>query len=166
VSEQSPQVLGYDAAAYWYARDAGHLKTLSICHYIWGALTAVLSCMFLVHVGIGIAVVNGRMSSGAPPANQPPAWFGWIFIVMGSFALLLGWAIAAGAIYSGYCMRTRRHWFFSNIIAGIACLWVPLGTVLGVFTIVILQRESVKALYGRPTRIAPPPFLARPPSNP
>jgi hypothetical protein len=156
VPEQSPRPLAYDAAAYWYARDVGHLKTLSICHYIWGALTALLSCMFLVHVGIGIAMVSGHMPPARPPApNQPPTWFGWVFIAMGAFALLLGWGVAAMAIYSGYCLRLRRHWLFSNIVAGVACLWVPLGTLLGVFTIVILQRDSVKALYGRPITPAP-----------
>jgi hypothetical protein len=27
------------------------------------------------------------------------------------------------------------------------CLWMPLGTVLGVFTIIVLTRESVKAIF-------------------
>ena len=158
---QVPRPLAYDAAAYWYARDAGHLRTLSICHYVWGAVTALFSCMFLVHIVIGIGVLSGRMFTPTARApNPPPAWFGLIFIVMGTFALLLGWTIAALAIYSGYCLRVRRHWLFSNIVAGFACLWVPLGTVLGVFTLIVLQRESVKALYGKPTRFAPPPPLS------
>jgi hypothetical protein len=155
VPEQAPPPLAYDAAAYWYARDVGHLRTLSICHYIWGALTAMLSCMFLMHVAMGIAMVSGRMVPSSSP-NPPPTWLGWFFIAMGTFALLFGWGMAAIAIYSGYCLKRRRHWLFSNIVAGFACLWVPLGTLLGVFTIVILQRESVKALYGRPVTLAPP----------
>lgn len=27
------------------------------------------------------------------------------------------------------------------------CMFMPLGTILGVFTIIVLQRESVKNLY-------------------
>jgi hypothetical protein len=32
-------------------------------------------------------------------------------------------------------------------MACVACLSVPLGTVLGVFTIIVLMRPSVKALF-------------------
>lgn len=56
-----PQPLAYDAASYWYARDASHLKTLSICHYLWGGITALFSCMFLFHIIIGIGVLSGRI---------------------------------------------------------------------------------------------------------
>jgi hypothetical protein len=32
-------------------------------------------------------------------------------------------------------------------VAGINCLWVPLGTALGVCTFIVLLRESVNKLY-------------------
>jgi hypothetical protein len=33
-------------------------------------------------------------------------------------------------------------------MAGVACMFMPFGTVLGVFTIVVLLRDSVKELFG------------------
>ena len=33
------------------------------------------------------------------------------------------------------------------VIAAICCLSVPLGTILGIFTIIVLQRDTVKALF-------------------
>jgi len=36
---------------------------------------------------------------------------------------------------------------FSLIIAGINCVQFPFGTVLGVFTFVVLLRDSVRELY-------------------
>jgi hypothetical protein len=33
------------------------------------------------------------------------------------------------------------------VVAGINCLHIPLGIVLGVFTIIILVRDSVRELY-------------------
>jgi hypothetical protein len=33
-------------------------------------------------------------------------------------------------------------------MAGFACLFMPFGTLLGVFTIIVLQRDSVRRLYG------------------
>jgi hypothetical protein len=38
------------------------------------------------------------------------------------------------------------------VVAGINCLHIPLGTVLGIFTIVVLCRESVRELYEAETR--------------
>jgi len=35
-----------------------------------------------------------------------------------------------------------------SVMAGIECLFMPFGTVLGVFTILVLVRESVKPLFG------------------
>jgi hypothetical protein len=32
-------------------------------------------------------------------------------------------------------------------MAAIACLFMPLGTILGVFTIIVLIRPNVKALF-------------------
>jgi hypothetical protein len=33
------------------------------------------------------------------------------------------------------------------VIAGINCLSFPFGTALGIFTLIVLSRESVQALY-------------------
>jgi hypothetical protein len=36
------------------------------------------------------------------------------------------------------------------VVAGLNCAQMPLGTVLGVFTLMVLSRESVKSLYSEP----------------
>ena len=36
------------------------------------------------------------------------------------------------------------------VMAALACLSMPFGTVLGVFTIIVLARPSVQALFSRP----------------
>jgi hypothetical protein len=33
------------------------------------------------------------------------------------------------------------------VVAAIECIFMPFGTVLGVFTIIVLSRPSVKALF-------------------
>lgn len=33
------------------------------------------------------------------------------------------------------------------VMAGIECMFMPFGTVLGVFTIIVLMRESVQKLF-------------------
>jgi hypothetical protein len=34
------------------------------------------------------------------------------------------------------------------VVAGIECIFMPFGTVLGVFTIIVLMRPSVRNLFG------------------
>ena len=60
---------------------------------------------------------------------------------------LFGWAFAACVAYAGRCLNERRHYTFCMVMAGIACMFMPFGTILGVFTIIVLVRPSVKALF-------------------
>jgi hypothetical protein len=126
--------------------DEGHLRTIVICHYVWGGLALLLSCIFIVHIMMGIMIVNGRFP-GNPGPNQMPPQFGYMFICMGSGAMLLGWAVGLLTIVSGRAIAQRRWRMFSLVMAGANCASVPFGTLLGVFTFIVLLRGSVRELY-------------------
>ena len=40
-------------------------------------------------------------------------------------------------------------------MAGLECIFMPFGTVLGVFTIIVLMRDTVKELFGRAVALLP-----------
>jgi hypothetical protein len=126
--------------------DLQHLKALSICHYVLGGLLALFSSVFLIHVGMGITLITSpsTMSGSGPP---PPPFMGWMFLMIGSGAVLLGWTLAAFIITAGRFLGRRKHHLFCLIVAGVSCAWAPLGTVLGVFAIIVLLRPSVKELF-------------------
>lgn len=44
-------------------------------------------------------------------------------------------------------IRAKRNRTFSIIVSGFNYLDIPIGTLLGVFTIVVLIRKSVQELY-------------------
>jgi len=48
---------------------------------------------------------------------------------------------------TGRNLSNRQSYTFCFVVACISCLLMPLGTILGVFTIVTLSRESVKAIF-------------------
>jgi hypothetical protein len=79
---------------------------------------------------------------GPPPAEIMMIfrWFLVVFVVW----FLVG---AVGNLLSGLFLRARRHRTFSMVIAAINCLHIPIGTALGVFTFIVLGRESVRKLY-------------------
>ena len=94
-----------------------------------------------------------KPESFGPARNQPPAWFGLIFVLFASCIILFGWTFAGLLAYSGRCIARRKRHTFCLVMAGVACMFMPFGTVVGIFTIIILVRPSVKALF---TGAAPP----------
>jgi hypothetical protein len=127
--------------------DADHLKLLSIFHFI-GAGLALLGILFLlVHFAVFNAVFNNpklwENQKQAMPPKELFAALKWVYLFVGS------WFLVSGAlnVISALCLRARKHRTFSMVVAGINCLHVPLGTVLGVFTIIVLIRDSVRELY-------------------
>jgi len=60
--------------------------------------------------------------------------------------ILVGFAVCLAL--AGRFLAQRRRYYYCLVMAGIACMFMPFGTVLGVFTIIVLLRESVKELFG------------------
>jgi hypothetical protein len=128
--------------------DIRHLDLLAIFHYVVGGILALFGCFPIIHVAIGIAVVTGSFSNG--PGKGPPDFFGFIFIAMGLLAILFCWAMAVAVWIAGSRLKQHRSYTYCLVIAALECMFMPFGTVLGVFTIIVLMRPSVKTLFGLP----------------
>lgn len=128
-------------------RDGEHLRLLSIFHYIVAAITAVFALIPVIHLIIGIAMVSGSMDHGP---NPPPGWFGWLFIAIATLLITCGLVMAACMAYAGRCLARRQRHLFCLVVAAVSCLFMPMGTVLGVFTLIVLMRPSVQALFTDP----------------
>jgi hypothetical protein len=127
--------------------DENNLRLISIFHYVVGGLMALFACLGLVYVAIGLAMASHELG---PPGGPPtPAFFPAMFIAMGSAFVLLGWTMGALVIYAGRCIAQRKHHVFCVVVAALACLWMPFGTVLGIFTLILLTKAPVKALFTR-----------------
>src|SRR4051794_33723227 len=116
-----PEVLSYASPNPQSNRDdLLYLKTLAITHYVLGALGAFGAIMAL------IATFTETESRGP-------------IIVMLVYCLAM--------IFSGYCLTTRRFRHFSIILLVPLWLMFPIGTILGIYTLRILGRPSIIALY-------------------
>jgi hypothetical protein len=99
-----------------------------------------------------------RRHRGGPPF--PKTFFGVIFVVFPALFILCGWTLAVLLAVAGRCLARRKGYTFCLVVAGISCLFMPFGTILGVFTIVVLTRPSVKRLFngGPAPDVVPPPI--------
>ena len=129
-------------------QDVEHLKILSILYYVWGGLTACLSCFGVFYVVFGlVAVIAGTQQN----QGGPPAFVGGIFMFIGVVFVLLGATVGGLTIWAGRCLAQRKRYMLCFVMACISCLSVPLGTALGVFAIIVLQRPAVKGMFEQPT---------------
>lgn len=133
------------------SQDQEQLNLLSIFHYIVGALTILFSCIFLIYVGMGIGMVVGAFDEKDPP----PAFLGWVFIAVGAAIMLIGWTLGILTIVAGKKLRARTSRTFCIVIAAIQCLNQPFGLALGIFTIIVLTRDSVTRLFAANEQASP-----------
>ena len=127
--------------------DADHLSLLSIFHFV-GAGLALLAMLFLLgHYAMFHTIFdNPKMwenQKNGPPPRELFEVFRWFYLIFGA------WLVASGVlnVMSGLFIRRKKRRMFSMIVAGLNCVHMPLGTVLGVFTLIVLMRDSVRESY-------------------
>ncbi len=141
-------------------QDDDHLKLLSIFHYVVAGLAGLFALFPIFHLIIGLFFIftpEKFAGSGGPPM----AVFGWFFVILAAAFITLGLVFAGFVFTAGRFLARRKHYLFCLVMGGVECLFMPFGTVLGVFTIIVLARESVKQLFAANN---PPPPAARAPS--
>lgn len=126
------------------SQDLDQLRLLSIFHFVVGGIAALFSCIPFIHFFLGLAMTTGWLQD-VDPAGQV---FGIFFMVFAGLFILAGWAFAICVITAGRCLAARRRYMFCLVMAAVECIFMPFGTVLGVLTIVVLNRPSVKRLFG------------------
>jgi hypothetical protein len=133
-------------------KDLEHLKLLSLFHYILGGITAFFACFPLIHVAVGAMILF--MPEQAMQHNRtnpfPQHLFGLFFIAIGGAFVICGWALAICMIMAGRYLKAQQKYTFCLVVGAISCLMMPLGTALGIFTIITLLKDSVKSLFMQP----------------
>lgn len=144
----APVTLPPDGAAQnQQRRDREHVKLLAIFHFVFAGLAFVgiaflFGHYFMMHTMFSNAEM-WKSQKEAMPAKAVLDAFIWFYLFMG-ILLLTGLVLN---VLSGFFLLQKRNRVFSLIIGGLNCLQIPFGTALGVFTILVLSRDSVRQLY-------------------
>lgn len=131
-------------------KDDDQLQLLSTFHYVVAGITGLFAIFPIIHLVVGIAIVSGafnNMDGQAPGEAGPPAFMGWIFIAAASVGILIGMALAISIGIAGSKLKKRQSHTYCMVIACLECMFMPFGTVLGILTIIALQKPSVKELF-------------------
>jgi hypothetical protein len=142
--------------------DREQLGLLAIFYYVLAGISVLVGCFPVIHLTVGLLFLGGAVSlQGDSPDRAPVALIGGFFVGIAAIIIFLSWTQALLLYLTGRNLQNCRNHLFCMIIAGITCLNFPLGTILGVFTIIVLQRESVRAKFmagDQPFAFAPPKF--------
>ena len=102
----------------------------------------------LIYTTIGAVFIFVAWYGTRKPGEElPPEFLGWMFAMIGSVLFLIGLTMAICILIAGRSIALHKRYSFAFVMARIERLFIPFGTILGVFTIVVLSRESVKGLF-------------------
>lgn len=136
--------------------DEEHLKLLSIGYLVSAAWSALFSLFGLFYAFMGVAMTSFIASMPERPEQPPPPeFFPWIFGLfgVGMFTVLI--TIGVLKFIASRRLKQRRSRIFVMVVAGLSCFAVPYGTMLGVFTFLVLGRPSVTRLFEGEARSLP-----------
>ena len=127
-------------------KDRDHLNILAICHYVYAGL--MLLSLFLVFGHYLIMTFTINMETQENGETFPDEFMGYLraFYVFSGLIII---AIAVANFFAARALKQDKNKLFLLIISGLNCFNMPLGTTLGVFTIIVLMRPTVIDLYAR-----------------
>ena len=127
-------------------QDEEHLKIVAILHYFAAGFFALTGCASIIHLSIGILMLSGAVPM--KPNEQAEATFmGAFFTGISLLWMAVWWVMGILIAVGGRNLQLRRSWLFGLLIALLLTMHAPLGTLLGVFTLFILLRPNVKAVF-------------------
>ena len=124
-----------------YDRDQEHLNLLGIFHYVMAGFNSIVCLCGSLYLIIGVLVVSGAIPEAK--GQEDAQIVGTVFLVIGLVFAIVGLASVMLLFLAGLWLRAVKHRTFCFVIAVINLMWFPFGTTLGIFTIVVLTRQSV-----------------------
>ena len=132
--------------------DDEHLRMLSIGYLVSACLSGFFSLIGLLYIFLG--TLFSAVLKHAPHAQTQgltPEFPAFIFVVIGFFIFIVMVACGVLKLLVHQRLKQRRSRVFCMVVAGLCCLGVPYGTVLGVFTFMLLTRPSVIRQFEGPS---------------
>lgn len=117
-----------------------NIELLSTLHYVWGGITLFASLFVLIYVLVGAGLLFSGMGSG----ELAEQFTGGVFMLFGLFGFLLVVAIGIMSILCGKYLKERRNRMFCLVISALSCANAPLGLLLGIFTIMEIEKPEIK----------------------
>jgi hypothetical protein len=127
--------------------DADHLTLLAVFHFVIAGFALLVMVFLPLHYLFMHAILTNQLFAENGNQKPPPPVFFTIFKLV--YVVIEVWCLVLLVLnlLSGWFIRGRKHRTFSLVVAAIDCLNAPIGTMLGIFTIIVLVRPSVRGMF-------------------
>jgi hypothetical protein len=130
--------------------DNEQLRLLRIGYFISAGQTAVFIPFGLLYAVMGVVLPHLPAGSGSPP---PPALMSWLFGIFGAVITAVAAVATLLKVLTAIRLKQRRSRVLCMVTAGLSCLEIPYGTALGLMTLIVLGRASVKRQFEEAQRV-------------
>jgi glucan phosphoethanolaminetransferase (alkaline phosphatase superfamily) len=132
-----------------YQKVARNLNTLAILQYVWAGFTFFSAIVvFIIYFVIGAVFTSDNINFNGDE-EIAFKFIGGFFFIISIVVLLLLIISSVLKILCGIFMQKRKNRVFCIVIAALECFNIPLGTALGIFTIIELEKQEAKELFGK-----------------
>ena len=125
------------------------LDLISIFHYVLAALMYLKGAMAFVLMGIGSIVTIGILADRPADMEEGLVVVGLIFFMVPMIFLTVSWTAATLVLFAGRRIAKRTNLTYCQIVAGLECLCVPFGTILGIFSLITLTKPEIKETFDK-----------------
>ncbi len=117
--------------------DEEWLRLLALGHYVIAGLQTLVGFLPSLHLALGIWMLTSEVAKAKN--GTPAVLFGGFFTLIALTWMLLAWSLAASVVIVGRSLAGRRRRTFCLVVAAVEAMrCIPFGTVLGMFTIIVL----------------------------
>lgn len=127
------------------------LRYLPRLHYALSAVLAVATAALVGPIAAGwnaLAHPERHVNVATGDALAPPSTGMWVFLFLGSAAILYGLFLAVAVALTGRAIARRRSHGFCIATSVLSTFFFPLGTLLGFHTIDALCSDASRVAFG------------------
>ena len=129
-----------------------YLKLLAIFHYIHSGVAAVGILFYglfqMVILGLASMITINAFHNYTFLTATVLSTLGWTAALLLGLGFLVNISMVVALVFAGRFMQQRKHFMFCLVIAGIESVIFPVGTMLGIFTLITLTRPQIQSLFG------------------
>jgi hypothetical protein len=127
--------------------DLRYLNIVAGLHLVVGVMAGLFSCLPLINLSMGLPMLSHLPKVLVQDTYSPFVILSIAFAVFPIIIVIVGWMFAIAVVLNGYYI-TRRQWLtYCTVMSGIETIFMPFGTVLGVFTIILLSKPDLRNLF-------------------
>lgn len=128
--------------------DHDQLRMLAIFHYVFAGLNGFGALLGALYICMGSFITAGAFNGlGGGGGAAPPAPAGWIIIGTGSAIMLWALLTVALEVAAAVSLQNGKRKTLCIICSILHFLNIPLGTALGIFTLVALNKPGIKTFF-------------------